>query len=470
MSSLNPKSDQATSGIVISTREKALAMGGISIASMLVALDATIISTSMPTVAQALNGMDLYSWVGTGYFLSLSATILIFGRMGDMFGRKPMMIVSLAMVAICSLLCGVAQSMSQLIVFRIIQGVGAAMMIATSFAAPADLFPDVRQRVQWLILVSMGYGVANSLGPLLGGVMTESFGWRSTFMVIPVVGVTAIFMIWKYFPRLPPTAGQEKTIDWYGAALIVLGIGCLLVGIQLLSGRHSLGIGSAIGLICLGLVFGGVLFWVEKQVSNPIFPLRIIMTRESRLLNMVSMIAGAIMFILIFYVPLLLQDVFNHSPRQAGLLMTPMVTGMPLGSIINGRLYPRQNEPRRLMLLGGILMSVGCLGTLALSPSSPDWLILISLGLAGLGLGFLLPNFTLGAQMLSAKQDIGVASGLIQTSRALGSAIGMAASGLLIAKLSVAGGLRISLAIALALSILTIWMVSQIKMRNVSTR
>jgi MFS family permease len=162
--------------------------------------------------------------------------------------------------------------------------------------------------------------------------------------------------------------------------------------------------------------------------------------------------------------------VFNHTPKQAGLLMTPMVAGIPLGSIINGRLYPRQNEPRRLMLLGGILMASGCLGTLLLSASSSDWLVLISLGLAGLGLGFLLPNFTLGAQVLSATQDIGVASGLIQTTRALGSAIGMAATGLFIAKISISGGLRISLAIALALSILTIWMVSQVQMRNVSTR
>lgn len=445
-------------------------MGGISMAGMVVALDATIISTSMPTVAQSLNGMDLYSWVGTGYFLSLSATILIFGRMGDLFGRKPMMILSLVMVALFSLLCGVAQDMSQLIIFRLIQGIGGGMMIATSFAAPADLFPDVRQRVQWLVLVSMGYGLANSFGPLLGGVMTEAFGWRSTFMVIPVVGISATLMIWKYFPRLPPTPGQQKTIDWLGAVLILLSMGCFLVGIELLSGKGSSSLTNAIGLIGIGLVFGSVLLWVEKQVANPIFPLRIIMSRESRLLNTASMVSGAVMFILIFYVPLLLQDVFHHTPKQAGLLMTPMVAGIPIGSIINGRIYPRQNEPRRLMVFGSVLMAMGCLGALLLTPTSPDWLVQISLGLAGLGLGFLLPNFTLGAQMLSAKHDIGVASGLIQTSRSLGSAIGTAATGLLIAKISISGGLRISLAIALALSILTIWMVSQLQMRNITTR
>ena len=470
MSSPKPLSDRPTPQGVSSRRDKALAMGGISLAGMMVALDATIISTSMPTVAQALNGMDLYSWVGTGYFLSLSATILIFGRLGDMYGRKPMMMASLALVAIFSLLCGVSQSMTQLIVFRIIQGIGGGMMIATSFAAPADLFPDARQRVQWMALVTMGYGLANSFGPLVGGVMTESFGWRSTFTVIPVVGFAATFMIWKYFPRLLPTAGQEKQIDWIGAILIMLSIGCLLVGIELLSGRGAMGIGSAIGLIGIGLVLAGVLFLVEKQVRNPIFPLRIVTTRESRLLNMASMISGAIMFILIFYVPLLLQDVFNHTPKQAGLLMTPMVAGIPLGSIINGRLYPRQNEPQRLMLFGSILMAAGCLGTLLVTPSSPDWLVLTSLGLAGLGLGFLLPNFTLGVQVLCAKQDIGVASALIQTTRALGSAIGMAATGLLIAKISISGGLRISLAIALGLSILTAWMVMQVQMRNVTTR
>lgn len=470
MSSPQPNPDRPTGHIVASRREKALAMGGISLSGMMVALDATIISTSMPTVAQALNGMDLYSWVGTGYFLSLSATILIFGRLGDMYGRKPMMMASLALVALFSLLCGVSQSMTQLIVFRIIQGIGGGMMIATSFAAPADLFPDARQRVKWMALVTMGYGLANSFGPLVGGVITESFGWRSTFMVIPVVGLTATYMIWKYFPRLHPAAGQNKKIDCVGGSLIMVSIACLLVGIELLSGRGAIGIDAAIGLIVIGMLLAGLLFWVEKQVRNPIFPLRIVMTRESRLLNMASMISGGIMFILIFYVPLLLQDVFNHTPKQAGLLMTPLVAGIPLGSIINGRLYPRQNEPQRLMLFGSIMMATGCLGTLLVSASSPDWLVLVSLALAGLGLGFLLPNFTLGIQVLSAKQDIGVASALIQTTRALGSAIGMAATGLLIAKISISGGLRISLAIALALSLVTAWMVMQIQMRNVTTR
>ena len=445
-------------------------MGGIALSGMMVALDATIISTSMPTVAQALNGMDLYSWVGTGYFLSLSATILIFARLGDMYGRKSMMMASLALVALFSLLCGIAQNMPQLIVFRVIQGIGGGMMIATSFAAPADLFPDARQRVQWMALVTMGYGLANSFGPLLGGVITEAYGWRATFMVIPLVGFSATFMIWKYFPRLMPAADQEKTVDWLGAMLIIFSIGSFLVGIEFLSGQSTSSLMTAIGLIIGGLLLGGLLILVERRVHNPIFPLRIVQSRESRMLNMASMSSGAIMFILIFYVPLMLQDVYHHTPKQAGLLMTPMVAGIPIGSIINGRLYPKQNEPRRLMFLGSVFLAAGCLGTLLISSTTPDWFTQVSLGLAGLGLGFLLPNFTLGIQVLSAKHDIGVASGLIQTTRALGSAIGMAATGLLIAKISIAGGLKISLAIALTLSLLTAWMVMQVQMRNIAAR
>lgn len=445
-------------------------MGGISMAGMMVALDATIISTSMPTVAQALNGMELYSWVGTGYFLSLAATILIFGRIGDMYGRKPMMMASLSLVSMFSLLCGVAQNMPQLIVFRVIQGIGAGMMIATSFAAPADLFPDARQRVKWMALVTMGYGLANSFGPLVGGVMTQSFGWRSTFMVIPFVGAAATWMIWKYFPRLLPDASLEKKIDWTGSGLIVLTIGSLLIGMELLSGRSGAGLSMGALLMLASGLFGLMLVVVEKKVRNPIFPLRILGMRESQVLSLASMISGAVMFILIFYVPLLLQDVFNHSPKDAGLLMTPMVAGIPIGSILNGRLFPRQNEPRRLMLLGSILLGAGCLGTLILSPSTPEWVILVSLGMAGLGLGFLLPNFTLVIQMLSAKPDIGVASALIQTTRALGSAIGTAGVGLLIAKLSVSDGLRVGIGIALCLCVLTAWMVMQVQMRNLPSR
>ncbi|KAG0949754.1 hypothetical protein G6F31_013884 [Rhizopus arrhizus] len=159
-----------------SRRDLLMAMAGVSATVVLAALDSTIISTTLPRVAEALNGMALYAWVGTGYLLATAASILIFGRLGDMFGRKPLMLVSVLIIALGSIACGLAQSMTQLIVFRTLQGIGGGMMIATAFAAPADLFPDAKQRVRWMALVSAAFAMASGIGPQ----PAPSFCWRAT--------------------------------------------------------------------------------------------------------------------------------------------------------------------------------------------------------------------------------------------------------------------------------------------------
>jgi predicted MFS family arabinose efflux permease len=180
------------------------------------------------------------------------------------------------------------------------------------------------------------------------------------------------------------------------------------------------------------------------------------------------MLTGAVMFILIFYIPLLLQDGFGFSPSHAGLLMAPLVAGTSVGSIMNGRLYPRQSEPARLMVLGGVLLALGCVFTLTFSANSPAWWILLATSICGIGLGFLLPNYTLFMQMLAEQRDVGVASALIQTTRALGSAFGTALVGMVIARLSVPLGVTIGLALCVAMSVLVAVVCTRIRMKNVN--
>jgi predicted MFS family arabinose efflux permease len=175
------------------------------------------------------------------------------------------------------------------------------------------------------------------------------------------------------------------------------------------------------------------------------------------------------MFILIFYMPLLLQDSFGFTPTHAGLLMTPLVAGTSIGSIVNGRLFSKQKEPGRLMVFGSILLSIGCLLTLTFSTTSPDWWILLSMSLCGFGLGFLLPNFTLFMQMLAEQRDVGIASALIQTTRALGSAFGTALVGVIISYLPISLGIKIGLALCVAAGLLIALVCARIHMRNFST-
>jgi EmrB/QacA subfamily drug resistance transporter len=443
-------------------------MSGIAASAVVVAFDSTIVSTTLPKVAQALDGMAMYAWVGTGYFLASAVSIMIFGRLGDLYGRKPLLLTALAIVILASVLCGASQTMAQLICFRVLQGIGGGMMMATAFAAPADLFPDPRRRVRWMVLISTSFALASGLGPVVGGAVTEALGWRASFFVTPLAALTALYSTWRFFPAIRSTRSSALSLDWLGAAVLIIAVGAPLTGI----GRLSAAITSAeqfwaLGVIALGLLAVACLIPVERRATTPIFPLRILRSREAKLLNIAGVMAGAVMFILIFYMPLLLQDEFNFSPTYAGLLLTPLVAVMPLGSIINGRLFPRQSEPARLMVFGSVLLGLGCLLTQTFSANSPAWWIVLTMSTCGAGLGFLLPNFTLFMQMLAEQRDVGVASALIQTTRAFGGAVGTALVGIAVAKISVTMGVRFGLVLCVILCGLIGWVCAQIHMKNV---
>ncbi len=455
---------------VHSRRDLLIAMAGVSATVVLAAFDSTIISTTLPRVAEALDGMALYAWVGTGYLLATAASILIFGRLGDMFGRKPLMLVSVLIIALGSIACGLAQSMTQLIIFRSLQGIGGGMMIATAFAAPADLFPDAKQRVRWMALVSAAFAMASGIGPVLGGAVTQALGWRAAFFISPIAAAVTLFLLARYFPRIRPLHDESRKIDWLGAVLLVIAVGAPLAALELAfaSGDHA---HPVLGL-CLalaGVIAIAILIPTERRVATPIFPLRVLAAWESRLLNLAAMMVGAVMFVLIFYSPLLLQQVLGYTPSEAGLLLTPLVAAISVGSIINGRLFPRQTEPQRLMVFGGGLLAAGSLMVLLISPGTSAWWILAAFFVNGCALGFLLPNLTLFMQMLSERRDVGVASALVQTTRAIGSALGTAVVGILISHSSVLNGVRTGLVLCIVLSLTCALLAHRVKMKNLAT-
>ncbi|CAB3670558.1 Multidrug resistance protein 3 [Achromobacter ruhlandii] len=455
---------------VHSRRDLLMAMAGVSATVVLAAFDSTIISTTLPRVAEALDGMSLYAWVGTGYLLATAASILIFGRLGDMFGRKPLMLVSVLIIALGSIACGLSQSMTQLIVFRSLQGIGGGMMIATAFAAPADLFPDAKQRVRWMALVSAAFAMASGIGPVLGGAVTQAMGWRAAFFISPVAAAITLFLLARYFPRIRPLHNESRKIDWLGAILLVVAVGAPLAALELAfaSGDHA---HPLVGLVLAvaGALAIAALIPIERRVASPIFPLRVLAAWESRLLNLAAMMVGAVMFVLIFYSPLLLQQVLGYTPSEAGLLLTPLVAAISVGSIINGRLFPRQTEPQRLMVFGAGLLAVGTLMVLLISPGTSAWWILAAFFVNGCALGFLLPNLTLFMQMLSERRDVGVASALVQTTRAIGSALGTAVVGILISHGTILNGVRTGLVLCIVLCLTCAVLAHRVKMKNMAT-
>ncbi len=446
-------------------------MLGVAATVVLAAFDSTIVSTTLPRVAEALDGMALYAWVGTGYLLATAASIMIFGRLGDLYGRKPLMLLSVSIIALGSIACGLSQSMPQLIAFRTLQGIGGGMMIATAFAAPADLFPDAKERVRWLALVSAAFAMASGVGPLLGGAVTQALGWRAAFFIAPVAAVAALLLLARYFPRIRPHAGAAKPrIDWLGSVLLVVAVSAPLAAMEL-----AFAPGDGLPMVALALMLAGLaaialLLPYERRVASPIFPLRVIARRESQLLNLAAVAVGAVMFVLIFYTPLLLQAEMGYTPSQAGLLLTPLVAAIPVGSIINGLLFPKQSEPQRLMVFGGCLLAVGSMMVFVFRTDTPVAWILAAFFVNGCALGFMLPNLTLFMQMLSERRDVGVASALVQTTRAIGSAAGTAMVGIIIGHTSVLDGVRAGLIICAVLALASAVLAHRVKMKNVLKR
>jgi len=448
-------------------RESFAAMSGVAMTVSIAAFDATIISTILPRVAQALDGMALYAWAGTGYFLACSVSILIFGRLGDLYGRKRLMLLSLILVGLGSALSGLSQSMGQLIGFRVLQGVGGGMMIATAFAAPVDLFPDPKERIRWMVMLSVMFAVASGIGPVLGGAVTQSLGWRAAFFVIPVTAVLAMVLIWRFFPLLRPERRGPIKLDWMGSLLLMCAVGAPLVGLEFLTlGSQVVPTWVAVLTMMSALVAAYCLMRVERSVDTPIFPLRLLEPKQMRYLNLAALLAGAVMFVLIYYIPLLLQDVFGFSPTRAGFVIVPLVAGIPIGSIVNGRLFPKESNPQRLMVFGSMSLTIGCTIALTFTAQTSLTMMLVTMGLCGFGLGFLLPNFTLFSQIIAEREDAGIASALVQTTRALGSAIGTAVVGMIIAEMTIQSGLRIGLVAAVIASVLIGGLTSRVKMNS----
>src|SRR3954470_13946773 len=219
---------------VLPFRESLLAMIGISLVNMLVALDQTVVSTALPSIVSELKGFEYYAWIVTSYLLASVVTVPVFGRLGDFFGRKPFVIAAISTFTIASVLCGFAQSMQFLMVMRAFQGIGGGMMVGTAFASIPDLFPDPHSRVRWQVVMAGAYGIGTAAGPSLGGFLSEHYSWRSAFLINLPVGLISLLCVILYLPFFRHAHTEKVRIDWGGALLVSVALGSLQLCVELL--------------------------------------------------------------------------------------------------------------------------------------------------------------------------------------------------------------------------------------------
>jgi EmrB/QacA subfamily drug resistance transporter len=414
-------------------RQKLLAILGVCFVIAMVALDQTVIGTALPTIVAELKGFDLYAWAGTAYLLTSIISVPIFGKLGDEHGRKPYILAAICLFTLASMLCGLARSMPQLVLARALQGVGGGMLVGTAFASVPDLFPEMRERLRWQVLLSGSFGVANAFGPTLGGFLTEYWGWRWVFFVNLPVGLVSLWFVARYLPRIRHAEHPPAQLDWPGAVLIALTLGCLQLLVEWLPQHKPATL--LIALATAGVLAGGLLLWWERRCPNPILPLDMLVQQGLKPLFLLSLVMGFCMFALLYYAPLLLQGGFGLAPDRAGVLITPLAVFITVGSIVNGRIVARLAVPRRMLYAGLALFWLAAVALAQTTAVTPHTLLAVTMMCAGAGLGMLLPNLTLFTQAIAPRTRLGVATAMLQSTRMIGGMLGMAIIGTLMSHL-----------------------------------
>lgn len=415
-------------------RASLMAMVGVAFVAMLVALDQTIVGTALPRIVMELKGFDLYAWVATAYMLASVITIPIFGRLGDLYGRKPFLFAAIIVFTLASVLCGIATSMLFLVVARGLQGVGGGILIGTMFATVADLFPDPKLRLRWLVFVTSAFGIANVVGPTLGGILTQYGGWRLVFFVNVPVGIVSLLFVHYYLPHLrQPRQNGPVRLDWVGAAVLAITFGALQLLIEFFPKQGLSNVTIVLGAITS--VCALTLWFWEKRMYYPIVPVDMLLDRKLAALFAMSALGGFALFSLVFYVPLLFQGGYAMSPHASGMLITPLLLGTTVGSVLNNRIVTRLRRANALMYVGFALSALASLSVVALKGNEPHLVWMSCMGISGLGLGLVGTSLTICSQQIVSRDHLGAATALLQSLRTFGGMLGTVMTGALLGHL-----------------------------------
>jgi EmrB/QacA subfamily drug resistance transporter len=407
-----------------------LIFGALLLVLFLAALDQTIVSTALPTIVGELGGVSQLSWVVTAYLLASTVVGPIYGKLGDLFGRKIVLQSAIVIFLVGSALCGLSQNMTELIVFRAIQGLGGGGLMVVTIAVVGDIIPP-RDRGRYQGFFGAVFGMSTVIGPLLGGFFVDSLSWRWIFYVNLPLGVIALAVIATVFDGR--TDHVSYKIDYLGAALLAGGLAAIVLYTSLGGTTEPWGSRLMVGL----LVFAGAALvafvFVETRAEEPVLPLELFRNRVFRVTSAVGFIVGLALFGAITYLPLYLQEVKGHSPTTSGLLITPMMAGLLTTSIASGQLISRFGHYKPFPIAGTALMALGLALLSRLQPDTPTVVAGAYMLVLGLGLGLVFQVLVLAAQNSVDYKYLGVATSGTTLFRQIGGAIGVSLFGAIFA-------------------------------------
>lgn len=393
---------------------------------LLAALDQTIVSTALPRIATDLHGLNRLSWVATAYLLTSAITTPIYGKISDLFGRKKIFQSAIIIFLVGSVLCGLSQSMGQLIAARALQGIGAGGLMSLVLAIVGDIIPP-RQRGQYMGYFLGTFAIASVAGPLLGGFLTDSLSWRWIFFVNLPLGAIALSAVASRLHL--PVYHRDHKIDYGGATLLSAASVSALLATVWGGNSYAWSSNVIIGLIVTAVVLTVAFIFWERRAAEPIIPMELFRNKIFSVSIILSLLAGITMFAAILYIPEYQQIVRGYSPTKSGLLMLPLILGLLVASITSGRLTTKLGRYKIFPIIGTLVMAVGLWLFSHVTLATSQLTLAIWMAVIGIGLGTFMQIMTLAVQNAVDRQQLGTATSAATFFRSLGSSFGGAIFG-----------------------------------------
>jgi len=420
-----PTPNAPLSGRALTTVFVALMFG-----MFLAALDQTIVSTALPTIVGDLGGLNHLSWVVTSYLLASTVSTPLYGKLGDMHGRKPVFLAAILIFLAGSMLAGLSQSMGQLIGFRALQGIGAGGLMVGAQAIIGDIVPP-RERGRYMGLIGSVFGVASVAGPLLGGFLVDSFSWRWIFYVnLPIGAVAVAIVVFKLHLHTPQA---KHRIDYVGAGLLSGAVAALILAATWGGNEYAWGSPTILGLLAGGSVLLAAFVWQERRAEEPIIPLSLFRSPVFNVASAMGFTIGMAMFGAIVYIPVFLQLVYGATPTSSGLRMLPLMGGLLVAAVASGRTISALGRYKIFPIIGTAVLVVGMFLLSRLGVGTAPWLASAYMLVVGVGIGLVMQVLVLVVQNDAAPKDMGVATSTATFFRSVGGSFGVAIFGAIFA-------------------------------------
>ncbi|MDO9303490.1 MAG: MDR family MFS transporter [Anaerolineales bacterium] len=411
---------------------------GIMLSLFLASMESTVVATAMPTIVGQLGGLEHYSWVFSAYMLASTTAVPLYGKLSDIYGRRRIYVIAMSLFLIGSVMSGLANSMTQLIFARAVQGLGAGGIMPLAFILIGEMF-NLQQRAKMQGFFSGVWGFSSIVGPLLGGFLVDQFTWRWVFYINILPGLLAAALVALAWQEQAQSHERPK-VDYLGAALLTSSVVSLLLGLTLAPDAHlpwravpgsagvEFGSSNSWSLIALAVALFIALVWVESRAADPILPIHLF--RDRLFLTAVThgIFTGWAMFGSISFIPLFVQSVMGTSATQAGITITPMLLGWVTASVIGMRLILTVGH-RRLGVIGTAVFATGAFLMTLIGAGSSQIMMMAFVTLMGIGMGLSIPSFLVAVQTNVERRHLGTATSTLQFSRSIGGTLGVSVMG-----------------------------------------